>query len=80
MGMKVAISIPDDVFNAGEKASRRMGVSRSRFYAEAVREYAKEHSGAEITRRLNQVYPADADEAEGELPDGSLEVLRRERW
>jgi len=78
--MKVAVSIPDDVFEAGEKVSRRMGVSRSRLYAEAVREYARAHSGEEITKRLNQIYEAEADEREPEMLDASLDVLRRERW
>jgi metal-responsive CopG/Arc/MetJ family transcriptional regulator len=79
--MKVAVSIPDDVFEAGEKVSRRMGVSRSRLYAEAVREYAKTHSGEEITRQLNHVYGAAGnDDADPEIEDASLDVLRRERW
>ena len=78
--MKVAISIPDDVFEAGEEVSRRMGVTRSRLYADAVRAYAAAHSGDEITRRLNQVYATEANQAESPLADASLEVLRRERW
>jgi metal-responsive CopG/Arc/MetJ family transcriptional regulator len=78
--MKVAVSIPDEVFEAGERVSRRLGVSRSRFYAEAVHEYAKAHSGEKITRRLNQVYGAGEDEAEPEVLEASLDVLRQERW
>jgi metal-responsive CopG/Arc/MetJ family transcriptional regulator len=76
--MKVAVSIPDEVFEAGERVSRRMGVSRSRFYADAVRAYARTHSGEEITRLLNQVHEGGA--AENEVLDAPLDVLRRERW
>jgi metal-responsive CopG/Arc/MetJ family transcriptional regulator len=78
--MKVAVSIPEDVFEAGEKVSRRMGVSRSRLYAEAVREYAKARSGEEITKRLNQVYEAELGEAEPAIVDAALDVLRHEHW
>lgn len=78
--MKVAVSIPQDVFEVGEEVSRRMGVSRSRFYADAVREYAKTHSGDEITRELNRVYEAGSDDAEPEIEEAALDVLRRERW
>lgn len=78
--MKVAVSIPDDVFEAGEKVSQRMGVSRSRFYAEAVREYARTHSGEEITKQLNRVYEAGSEDAPPEIEDASLDVVRQERW
>lgn len=37
--MKTAISIPDELFHEVEQCARRLKVSRSRFFAEAVREY-----------------------------------------
>ncbi len=78
--MKVAVSIPDDVFEAGERASRRLRVSRSRFYAEAVQAYAKEHSGDDVTRRLNAVYQERDSRLDPEWEAGSLEAIRREKW
>ena len=78
--MKVAISIPDEVFEAAEKASARLRIPRSRFYAEAVRAYARAHSGDEITRRLNDVYSREASDVEAEVEGASLEVLRQEKW
>lgn len=78
--MKVAISIPDDVFEAAEKASARMRVPRSRFYAEAVRAYAKAHSGEEIIRRLNDIYSREGSGLEAEVEGASLEILRQEKW
>ena len=78
--MKVAISIPDDVFEAAEKASAQLRVPRSRFYAEAVRAYTRAHSGTEITRRLNDVYSHEASDVEAEVEGALLEVLRQEKW
>ena len=78
--MKVAVSIPDDVFEAAEKASARMRIPRSRFYAEAVRAYAKEQSGDEITRRLNDVYAREGSRLEPEVEGASVDMLRREKW
>ena len=78
--MKVAVSIPDDVFDAAEKASLHMRVSRSRFYAEAVKAYAREHSGEEVTRLLNRVYSDLPSGVDPTWEMGSLEVLRREKW
>jgi len=37
--MKTAISLSDALFKAGEKARKKLKVSRSRLYAEALRRY-----------------------------------------
>ena len=37
--MKIALSIPDDLFESGETLSKRLGVSRSRLYATALAEF-----------------------------------------
>jgi hypothetical protein len=39
--MKTAISIPDPLFAAAERASRKLGMSRSQFYSKAVEAYLK---------------------------------------
>lgn len=78
--MKVAISIPDPVFQAAERASRRMRVSRSQFYAKAVEAYVKAHSGDEVTEQLNRVYSRRSSRLDPLLEAASLEVLRRQRW
>ena len=57
--MKVALSIPDEVFDAGELLSRRLGVSRSRLYATALAEFVAKHRGRKITERLNAVYAVE---------------------
>ena len=54
--MKTAISIPDELFEAAEAAARRLGMSRSRLYSEAIAAYLKDHGSERITDRLNEVY------------------------
>ena len=78
--MKVAVSVPDAVFQAAERVSRRMRVSRSRLYAQAVEAYVKQHSGADITEQLNKVYAGNASTLVPALEAASLEVLRRGQW
>jgi len=78
--MKVAVSVPDAVFQAAERVSRRMRVSRSRLYAQAVEAYVKQHSGADITEQLNKVYAGNASTLDPALEAASLEVLRRGQW
>jgi metal-responsive CopG/Arc/MetJ family transcriptional regulator len=78
--MKVAISIPDRVFRAAERISKRMGISRSQLYATAVEAYVKTLTGDDITEQLNEVYSRHSSSLEPSLEAASLEVLRRERW
>jgi metal-responsive CopG/Arc/MetJ family transcriptional regulator len=78
--MKVAVSIPDSVFTAAEKVSRRMKVPRSQLYARALQAYVKEHSQEEITERLNAVYGKDSSKLDARAEAASLEILRREKW
>jgi metal-responsive CopG/Arc/MetJ family transcriptional regulator len=78
--MKVAISIPDRVFRAAERVSKRMRISRSQLYAKAVEAYIQSLSGEEITEQLNRVYEKTSSRPEPGLEAATLEVLRRERW
>lgn len=54
--MKVALSIPDDLFDTAESLCKRLGVSRSRLYATALAEFLAKHRGRKITQRLDAVY------------------------
>jgi len=78
--MKVAISIPDRIFQAAERISKRLRISRSQLYAEAVEAYIQAQSGDEITARLNEVYSETSSRPEPEVEAATVEVLRRERW
>jgi metal-responsive CopG/Arc/MetJ family transcriptional regulator len=57
--MKTAISLPDELFAETEALARRLGTSRSRLYAAALREYVARHQPDEVTAALDRVY-ADA--------------------
>lgn len=78
--MKVAVSVPDTVFQAAERVSRRMRMSRSRLYWKAVEAFVRQHSQSEITEQLDKVYAGDSSKPDPGLGAASLEVLRRERW
>ena len=57
-GMKVAVSIPDDLFEEVERMAEERGGSRSALYANALREFVVRHSPDRITEAINVV--ADA--------------------
>ena len=53
--MKIAVSIPDDVFQQAEQLARRTETSRSALYARALAEYVARHTPDQITDAMNRV-------------------------
>ena len=54
--MKIALSIPDELFDSAESLSKRLKVSRSRLYATALEDFVAKHQAKKVTERLNTVY------------------------
>lgn len=57
-GMKFAISVPDDVFQAVEAQAEKMGISRSQFYADAARAYVDRLTHWEQVAEINAILEA----------------------
>jgi antitoxin MazE6 len=72
--MKVALSIPDDLFESAETLSKRLRVSRSRLYATALAEFLAKHRTRRITEQLDAVY---AEPDSGGLDSGLRRLQRR---
>jgi metal-responsive CopG/Arc/MetJ family transcriptional regulator len=58
--MKIAISVPDDVFQAGEHLAQQLGLSRSQLYADALSAYLSERGATAVTAKLDAVYAREA--------------------
>ncbi len=54
-GMKVAVSIPDDVFAEAEALAKRLKSSRSEIYSRALGEFIGTHAPDRVTERMNDV-------------------------
>ena len=78
--MKVAVSIPDDLFDSAESLGRRLGVSRSRLYATAVAEFVAKHKGRKTTERLNRVYAEEESRLEKPLRRLQARSITGESW
>jgi metal-responsive CopG/Arc/MetJ family transcriptional regulator len=78
--MKVALSIPDELFESGEALSKRLGVSRSRLYATALAEFVAKNRGRKITERLNAIYRSEDSRLPRALRRLQSRSLTRERW
>lgn len=71
--MKIAVSIPDPVFEAAEQLAHRLGMSRSELYVAAIKQYVSVHRPETIAEQLNAVY---ADTGSG-LDPMLMELQRR---
>ena len=72
--MKTAISLPDDLFHEVEACSRRLKVSRSRFFVVAAREFlSREQAPADATTVWNAVIAQTGQPGD----DPSARALRR---
>jgi hypothetical protein len=73
--MKTAISIPDPLFHAAERAAKRQKVSRSRFYAKAISAYLKSQREKGIKEALDAVYGSGPSEPDPFLAAAAYHVL-----
>ena len=78
--MKAAVSIPDDIFEQGERLARRLRTSRSQLYARALADFVVQHEDDKVTSSMNTAL----DEV-GAKPDeftrrAARQTLRRAEW
>jgi metal-responsive CopG/Arc/MetJ family transcriptional regulator len=78
--VKTAISVPDPLFAAAERMSRKLGISRSRLYALAVEAYLKSHRTRGVKEALDEVYQSEASELDPALRAMQDASLSRENW
>jgi metal-responsive CopG/Arc/MetJ family transcriptional regulator len=78
--MKVALSIPDDLFETAEALSKRLGLSRSRLYATALADYVAKHRGRKTTDRLNAVYADQPGSVDAPVRRAQRRSVDPDRW
>lgn len=82
VGMKTAISIPDDVFEAAERLAERLDKSRSQLYSEAVAEFVFRHDPETLTERLDAALDGLGPEASEDrfVRETGHNILSRVEW
>jgi metal-responsive CopG/Arc/MetJ family transcriptional regulator len=78
--MKIAVSIPDELFESAETLGRRLRVSRSRLYATALADFLAKHRGRRVTEQLNAVYSKEESRLERNLQRLQRRSLERDAW
>ena len=72
IGMKVAVSVPDDVYADADRLAQRLNKSRSAIYSAAVEAFVRKHSDEAFIVQTNAVLAEI-----GEADDDERKVLRR---
>ena len=78
--MKTAISIPDEIFTAAEQTAKRLGVSRSELYSNAVKDYIESHVAERITEKLDQIYSEEESSLAANLLSMQTSSLCKDDW
>ena len=80
MGMKTAVSIPDDIFARAERLASQGRRSRSEVYAAALDEYLARHAQDEVTDAMNQVCGEVGGNDDAFLAAAGRRVLADTEW
>lgn len=78
--MKVAVSIPDELFKQAERLAKKLKKSRSKLYAMAVAEYLARQREAEITESVNRALAEVDSQADPFVEAAADEVMRNLEW
>ena len=80
LGMKTAVSIPDDLFRQADELARRLGKSRSEVYRDALADYVARREPGAVTRALNEIADGLATEHDGFAIEAARRSLQRSEW
>lgn len=73
--MKIAISLPDNIFRKVQKAAEDQKRSRSEIFVEAVKAYLDRLESRRLLRELNEVYSATETDEERASREASLKIF-----
>ena len=78
--MKVAISIPDSIFEEAERLAKRLEISRSKLYAEALERLLCSYRQEAVTTTLDEVYAKEDSTLAPSLSEAQRRAIGRETW
>jgi len=80
LGMKTAISIPNDLFEGAERLARRTRRSRSRLFTDALREYLARHTPDKVTESMDQAVMEVGEGKDEFVSSVARRRLERTEW
>lgn len=78
--MKVAVSVPDPIFDAAERLAKARRVPRSQVFSEALEAYVAKHDASAVTAKLDAIYGREASAVDPALATAQYAALIHETW
>jgi len=78
--MKVAVSIPDPIFEAAERLAKQRRMPRSQLFAEALEAYLEARDTQAITASLNEIYANESSALDEGLQRAQYDSIAHEAW
>ena len=78
--MKIAVSIPDEVFAEAEALSKRLKSSRSKIYSRALGEFIGHHAPDRVTDLMNEVIREIGSEPDEFGRVAARRILKKSEW
>ena len=75
--MKTAVSVPDRLFKAADRASKKLKVSRSELYSMALEDFLKTRPAMSVREKLDEVYGRESSALDAGLARLQEKVIRR---
>jgi hypothetical protein len=60
--MKVAVSLPEDLYQEADQVASERGISRSELYARALRRFLADEGPDTLTRRINDTCDEESED------------------
>lgn len=78
--MKIAVSIPDEVFAEAEALARQLNASRSQVYSRALSEFLGRHAPDRVTESMNEALARVGEPVDPFAKQAARRVLKRVEW
>jgi hypothetical protein len=78
--MKTAVSIPNELFRRAEAKAKRLRISRSALYAQAIAGFLAASDSESVTERLNALYSRDPARIDPEIMRAQIRSLKKVEW
>jgi metal-responsive CopG/Arc/MetJ family transcriptional regulator len=78
--MKVAVSIPDPIFEAAEQLAKARNIPRSQIFAEALSTYLELRNSESVTALLNEIYGRESSKVDEALTKAQFVAINHEAW
>ena len=78
--MKVAVSIPDPIFEAADQLAKARNIPRSQIFAEALSTYLELRNSESVTTLLNEIYGQEPSKVDEALTNAQFDAISHEAW